>query len=80
MSVGGIWQDMAEGYPKVETQGSKTMYTFRFEKNETKDFFYDPAVDFGNTDFGNTGVTSIFSTLTVLVSIMSAFLLQNWAL
>ena len=75
MRVGGIWQDMAGGYPKVKTQGSKTMYTFRFGKNETKNFFYDPAVD-----FGNTGVTSIFSTLTVLVGIMSAFLLQNWAL
>ena len=37
--------DMATGYPKVITKGSKTLFTFRFPKAQS--ILYDPAVDFG---------------------------------
>ena len=48
IKVDGVFTDMDPGYPLVTTQGSKTIYTFKFPKGDVIE--YDPGVDFGVED------------------------------
>lgn len=42
VKVDGAWVTMPTGYPKVATQGSSTVYTFRFPKGNA--ILYDPTI------------------------------------
>lgn len=55
---GGNFTDMASGYPKTVTRGSKTSFVFRFERfNES--VFYDPTVEvMPSSDGGDTVTTT----------------------
>ena len=63
--VGNTWGEMTSGYPKVETSGQSTSYTFRFAKSGSDDFFYDPAVQYGAgmRSAGNTVIVMLLATL-----------------
>ena len=63
------WTGMDYGYPKVETQGSRTLITFRFNFNDYKDFFYSPSITFGA---GNAAALSYL--LLFLCSIVNVVL------
>lgn len=70
--TGDTWVDMASGYPKVETNGQKTSYTFRFAKNGADDFFYDPAIQYG------AGMRSAANVVivTLLATLLSVFIMM----
>ncbi len=40
MQVDDAWQDMASGYPKVESKRNKQSLTFRFPRFTTKAFYH----------------------------------------
>jgi hypothetical protein len=42
----GTSVSMPDGYPRVTTQGSKTIFTFKFARNEGVDIKYDPLISF----------------------------------
>eukprot|EP00794_Sanderia_malayensis_P019848 gene19848-21790_t len=44
----GVWEAMESGFPKMETKGSKTTFTFRFPKFSSS-AFYDPTLDLSST-------------------------------
>lgn len=47
--VDGEWTTMPAGYPMVSTQGSSTMFTFRFPKF-SESALYDPVVSSGDVE------------------------------
>ena len=44
VNVDGVWKEMSSDYPKVETQGVKNLFIFRFPKFSSS-VSYDPAID-----------------------------------
>jgi len=53
--VDGTWQDMADGFPMLDTKGGKSTFTFRFPKGSA--LFYDPSVTYTSmtVDDGGSG-------------------------
>jgi hypothetical protein len=83
VQIDGEWRDMQEGYPKLETQGSKQLFGFRFDRFQDK-AFYDPAVTLApptaSTNTGGSGDGSTNSasstaaaSVTGLVALMAMF-------
>lgn len=57
VQIDGTWVAMPAGYPKVETQGSKQLFIFRFPKFSTS-LAYDPIIDGLGSSSGSGGSTS----------------------
>lgn len=73
---GGNYTDMATGYPKLETRGSKQMFVFRFPKF-TSSVLYDPQIVLANPDTsGSNVVTSSLSILITCLMVLVARLLH----
>lgn len=73
---GGNYTDMATGYPKLETRGSKQMFVFRFPKF-TSSVLYDPQIVLANPDTSGSNVaTSSLSILITCLMVLVARLLH----
>lgn len=44
------WKSMAEGYPKVSSQGNKNVFTYRFPVFKSK-ALYDPVINWQSSSF-----------------------------
>ena len=69
----GLEVFMANGYPKVETKGSKKLYVFRIPKFTTK-ATYDPLLQMNN-DSSNS-ITLKHKIVSILLAILF-FLINN---
>jgi len=68
--VDGEWFDMAEGYPMMETDGSKDIYTFQFPR-ATSSILYDPVFTMNASTVNRASVLSL--SLCALVACLASF-------
>ena len=67
VNVDGTWQEMVSLYPKVDTQGAKTLFKFRFPKFNSS-VTYDPTVSL-SSDSSSGGNGSVVTQGIIIIII-----------